>query len=52
LQEEYGYLKNKIEDTEQNSLLLIEEFAIFSNTQQRNHSTIIKVISRDPSNGS
>ncbi|XP_045805398.1 cellulose synthase-like protein H1 [Trifolium pratense] len=44
MKEEYGNLKNKIENTEQNSLPLIGEFAIFSNAKQRNHSTIIKVI--------
>lgn len=44
MKEEYGYLKSKIENAAQNPLPLVGEFAIFSSTHHKNHSTIIKVI--------
>ncbi|XP_058779640.1 cellulose synthase-like protein H1 isoform X2 [Vicia villosa] len=44
MKEEYEFLKGKIENAAQNSVPLVGELAIFSNKNQKNHSTIIKVI--------
>ncbi|XP_068500231.1 cellulose synthase-like protein H1 isoform X2 [Phaseolus vulgaris] len=44
LKKEYESLCSKIMNAAENSIPLIGEFAIFSNTQLRNHPTIIKVI--------
>ncbi|BAT92150.1 hypothetical protein LR48_Vigan05g162500 [Vigna angularis] len=44
LKKEYEDLCSKIMNASQNSIPLIGEFAIFSDTQLRNHPTIIKVI--------
>ncbi|CAL5200562.1 unnamed protein product [Lathyrus oleraceus] len=50
MKEEYCYLKGKIENAAQNSIPLVEEFAIFSNTDKKNHSAIIKVIWKNKEN--
>ncbi|RDX60120.1 Cellulose synthase-like protein H1, partial [Mucuna pruriens] len=44
IKKEYENLDRKILNAAQNSIPLVGEFAIFSNTQRKNHPTIIKVI--------
>ncbi|KAI9094267.1 hypothetical protein K1719_026849 [Acacia pycnantha] len=48
MKEEYGNLRQKIEDVSRKShhqiKILGEEYAVFSNTERRNHGPIIKVI--------
>ncbi|KAK7324811.1 hypothetical protein VNO77_28666 [Canavalia gladiata] len=44
MKEEYEHLTRKIQIAARKSIPLVGEFAIFSNTQLRNHPTIIEVI--------
>ncbi|XP_061375276.1 cellulose synthase-like protein B4 isoform X2 [Gastrolobium bilobum] len=44
MKDKYGQLSRNIQNAAQNSIPLVGEFAIFSNTQLRNHPTIIKVL--------